>query len=170
MRAKQQTASHDQMSASSLANTCATSLPNGTAVTNGVKVEGDPQASEVAIDGDRASSAKMTAVNKRKRARPQKMSSADKVEVNSSTACSSDDSRSITNSTINTSADCPIDLSVLRSTSESVSERDLSNSEENLQPESAPDISDAGDECSREKNIERLQRNLTQEPAEDWEF
>lgn len=109
-------------------------------------------------------------VNKRKRARPHKLSSDGTVRDCHRGAV--DDAPNCGSSV----ADVAIDLSVLRCTATSVDS--LSNSvdqsvscHQSASCEVAADCDPPpSDDTERERNIERLQKNLTQEPADDWEF
>jgi hypothetical protein len=115
-------------------------------------------------------------VNKRKRARPHKLSSdatmRDKSDVQTDSLASNDSLPG------NSGGEAPIDLSVLRTSTSAhpVTDDDRDDGDVTVcRSVSGPssNISANGvewNENEREKNIERLQNNLNQEPAEDWEF
>jgi Homeodomain len=119
-----------------------------------------------------------TAVNKRKRARPHKLSSEttmrDKSDGQTDSLASNDSLPG------NSGTEVPIDLSVLRSTTSHPVTDAMSDDKDDCdvtvcRPVSVLSTSVCANavewnENEREKNIERLQKNLNQEPADDWAF
>ena len=120
-----------------------------------------------------ASSVCGTVINKRKRARPHKLSSEETHRRDRS------DSKHGATSGM---TEVPIDLSVLRPkiimSRDSVADSECEDKDAqdhhpdsgSVNGESQVTFEWRSDDNEREKNIERLQKNLNQEPADDWEF
>jgi len=122
-----------------------------------------------ALSGSSSIANRSTVVNKRKRARPHKLLSQRTVrdKTDGTTKCiSSNDLQPCVD------GDVPIDLSVLHSTvtSDGLALEAISGGKNEAAISDVPLTNDDWRDSDREKNIERLQKNLTQEPSDEWEF